>query len=107
MRHVHNAVVVTAVLASGLAMAQDQVEISPDGRASVWGAPAPSDEGSVLLGSGVPFLNAPDMTLELRRQGFEKGSSFSHWPHEANVSADKPGVGYAPIELTEEQRALL
>ena len=54
-----------------------------------------------------PRARADETTLALRRQGFEQGSSFSHWPHEANVSASKPGVGYAPIELTEEQRALL
>ncbi len=61
----------TVLLSAGLCvpcLAQDQIEISPDGRAIVTGAPPASDGGSVLLGSGVPFLAIPDMTLELRRQ---------------------------------------
>ena len=63
-----SAVVVVSVFVP-LAIAQERVEISPDGRAVVRGA-AFSEQavGGVARGSSLPFSTTPDLTLELRRQ---------------------------------------
>jgi len=53
-----------------------------------------------------PRSKANDYVLNERKQGFEEGMGFSHWPHEINITAhSRPG--YKPIDLTKEQRNLL
>ena len=54
-----------------------------------------------------PRSRADEKTQRIRREGFEKGHTFSHCPHEAHVSACTPGQGFTPPQLTESQRQLL
>jgi hypothetical protein len=54
----------------------------------------------------LPRKTASEATLEGRKNGFAMGAGFSHWANELHVSGGGR-AGYQPIELTEEQRALL
>jgi hypothetical protein len=36
--------------------------------------------------------------LKARQKGFQKGTTFTHWPHEAIMTAMSP-AGYVPVEL--------
>jgi hypothetical protein len=53
-----------------------------------------------------PRSKASKMTLQKRKQGFQEGKGYSHWPHELHVTAHG-GPGHVPITLTAEQEALL
>lgn len=58
-----------------------------------------------------PRARASSSVLHARRVGFATGRTFNHVPHEAGTSSgtvQSTAIGeYAPIELTQEQRALL
>jgi hypothetical protein len=44
--------------------------------------------------------------LERRKQGFERGIGFTHWPDETRITS-YANRNYKPIQLTPEQLALL
>jgi len=54
-----------------------------------------------------PRSKASPAVLEARRAGFEQGACFSHWPHEAEITARAAPGKYTPIELTDDQKKLL
>ena len=61
--------------------------------------------------SMVPRAWASEAVLANRRQGFLKGKTFNHSPHEAGTSSGTVTASrkfkYVPIELTDAQRVLL
>lgn len=61
--------------------------------------------------SMTPRAWASEAVLKARRRGFQRMENFNHSPHEAGTSTGtimaRPKRGLQPIELTEEQRALL
>ena len=54
-----------------------------------------------------PRKRADESSQRVRREGFEKGYTFTHCPHEAHISARSPGDDYTPLTLAAEQLALL
>ena len=63
-----------------------------------------------------PRAKASKEVLDTRTVGFQSGLGFSHWPHEAHISAmgNTDGANitweakqYKPLELTPEQRRVL
>eukprot|EP01121_Diplochlamys_sp_Union-15-3_P020787 TRINITY_DN8209_c0_g1_i4.p1 TRINITY_DN8209_c0_g1~~TRINITY_DN8209_c0_g1_i4.p1 ORF type:complete len:318 (+),score=51.19 TRINITY_DN8209_c0_g1_i4:37-954(+) len=54
----------------------------------------------------LPRHTASKDVLEVRREGFEKGYGFSHWPNGSDITSTAKD-DYKPIQLTPEQLALL